>query len=255
MNRLLYVLWNLNIFLESLPISSSGHIRLFQQYFKLPLVDSKTEHLMHIPNAFIIGAFLLYADALKIVSKSPTDLVYFLCAVGLTNVITGLAYLLLKNRNLFPLPLGFLISGCLLVSLAYAPNTLQFSITIVQAILIGCAQSFALLPGISRLAVTCSMGIWLGIAPTMSILFSLSCELALILIAAGLALQSQFVRARLQMNLLQCFGLFFVSGLSFLALIFVNYCFNSGAVVFFGWYLIGISLLSSFTFFLHRYTK
>ena len=210
---------------------------------------------MHIPNEFIIAAFLLYYGAGSFRTYTATDFTFFIGGICIANLITGTLYLLLKSRNRFPLPLGFFISSCVLLSLYFIPHGSMVSVSFLQAAIIGFAQACAVLPGISRLAVTCCSGIWLGIDPTVSMLFSLACEFALIIVAVGVALRSKSARATLQPSVTQCAGIVITSAISFIGLLLVQESFITNSVVFFGWYLLALSLLTSFLFFWSGYTK
>lgn len=135
---------------------------------------------MHIPTAIILSFILIYNHAA--LGQTPLGYVIAIC---IADGITAIAYLLLKNRGkqLTSFRWGFFISGIALLSLYFTPYGTAKNITIAQAAIIGVAQALALSPGISRLALTCTTGIWLGIDPLIAVLFSLSAELALILVA------------------------------------------------------------------------
>ena len=133
---------------------------------------------MHIPTAFIVSLFLLVHGLF-----TRPDFFQFIAAACVADTVTGSFYLLAKKTGYPRLPLyaGFLCTACFLLILP--PYGTATSITFYQALLIGCAQSLALLPGISRLAVTISVTLWLGCEPLTALLFSLTCELGLLCIA------------------------------------------------------------------------
>lgn len=247
MTKSTFILWNLNIIFESLPISSSGHLRLLAHLFAKQRrtsqpIDTTTEHLMHIPNAVLIGVFLMYFGSGYVLPWSAYKAFSFFSAMIITNGLTGIVYLTLKKQlEKFPLALGFLLSGLTLLSLSFAPLGSLKTISIFHALLIGIAQSFALIPGLSRMALTTVTGIWLGIDPLLSFIYSLACELILICIALAVAFEKQ--------------GFFFVKGLSlrewlivgtstflsYAALILSEHGFVNGSVFYVGWYLIAVS--------------
>lgn len=65
-NMLFLLLWCIHTILESLPISSSGHMvlltRLLTRFsgLRIPSVSTTLTHLMHIPTLFVIGAYLVH---------------------------------------------------------------------------------------------------------------------------------------------------------------------------------------------------
>lgn len=244
----LFILWNLNIILESLPISSSGHLRLLTRFLSKKrrtslAVDTATEHLMHIPNGILIFAFLACFGSSYVFPWSLSKVFSVILPIIITNGLTGCAYLTLKKQlEKSPLALGFLLSGLTLLSLIFAPLGSLKTISIFHAFLIGLAQSLALIPGLSRMALTTVTGIWLGIDPHLSFVYSLTCELVLVAIAVAAAFQKKgtsFMRGPSAQE-------FFIVGasslVSFAALILSSYGFTSRTVIFIGWYLIAVSV-------------
>ncbi len=237
----IFLLLNFSIILESLPISSSGHLGLITQFLgSKEHISSSTEHLMHIPNALIILALLIRYGFQYVHSFSA--FISLGLAIALANFITSIGYLTIKKRVAqLPLYSGFLISACALLSLYWAPTGSLTTINISHAMLIGCAQTLALLPGVSRMALSTVTGIWLGIAPEVSFLFSLACELVLIGGAVVIALYNthkESLRLTQKQMLLIALSTLFSYG----ALELSRYGFMSNSIALLGWYLIGISL-------------
>jgi undecaprenyl pyrophosphate phosphatase UppP len=186
------VLFTIHILLESLPISSSTHLRFLNSFMAYvrgtrPLsIDSTTLDLMHLPTFFVIALYLLIFYSIY---QPAFELVIGWCSAAIIAAsITGVCYLSLKNKEIISQEAGLFLSGCALISLYFVNLGSGISVPITHAILIGFAQSLALLPGVSRLAVTCVTAIWLGIDPVVSIMFSLLMEFFLIASALGKAL-------------------------------------------------------------------
>ena len=243
-----FFLWNLNVIGESLPISSSGHLRLLTQHLShqgTPIfIDTITEHLMHIPNALIIVTFLIINTHHHLTFSLPAIILYSI-AFSIVNIVTGLAYLTLQKKvKQFPLALGFLFSALSLFSLYWAPVNSSTTILPLQALIIGCSQTLALLPGISRMALTTTTGIWLGIHPGVSFLFSLVCEFGLMCIAIAVALYKTNVSWRLSSKQLVIIGCSTLVSYAALELSYIS--FLSGSAVFFGWYLLAVSIYAKF---------
>ena len=123
METLFFILWNLHIILESLPISSSSHLHLLNSHLArigrtTPLkISSTTDFLMHIPTALILTATLIRHRSL-LMYQPFFD---WIAAVCIADLITGCAYLIMKKKGnpRLPLSLGFLISACPLLSLYF----------------------------------------------------------------------------------------------------------------------------------------
>lgn len=248
MTKSTFILWNLNIILESLPLSSSGHLRLLarllarQRRTLLP-IDTATEHLMHIPNGILIGVFLAYFGSGYVFPWSLSKIYPYILAILITNGLTGSVYLILKTwLERFPLAGGFLLSGLTLLSLSFAPTGSLKTISILHALLIGVAQSLALIPGISRMALTTTMGIWLGIDPFLSFIYSLACEFVLICIAVAAALQKQGTYFLKGLSLMEWCIVTASTLVSYAALTMSGYGFVNGTVIPVGWYLIVVSV-------------
>ncbi len=239
MNVLSFFLWNLSIILESLPISSSGHLRLIRKLLSEPLPTSYTEHLQHIPNAIIITLFLVFNC---LIAHSCSLLTSLFIASLIANFITGTAYLFFKHLPQLPLSLGFFISGSVLLSLYYAPYGTLTELSITHALIIGLAQTLSLLPGISRMAMTVSSALWLGIEPKLGFMFSLLCELLLIIVAAVAALYKKDSSSTLWSLTHTQWSILMVSGtLSYGALQVALNGFVTGSIVYCGWYIIALS--------------
>ncbi len=203
MNLLLFSLWNFHLIAESLPVSSSGHMRLISLLYErcmpqernLPSYSTisltpQQEHLMHLPTLGILLWFLSTYIPLWTGLPWSEVLVSWALPLCITNGITGALYLLTKRRTLekFPLYLGFFITGCTLLVVSSLSFGTFSAVSVGPAILLGIAQACTLLPGISRLAFTYTAGCMLSLAPEVSMLFSLSSECILIVCAVAKAL-------------------------------------------------------------------
>jgi len=157
------------IIIESLPISSSGHLQLFG--FTL---SRAAEYLLHGPTVamFVVYFFdrwspmVLHAWRLR--GTIGRMLLYGFCA----ELVTVPVYALFSCVGGFvPLWIGFLITALTLWSLRYASLQAR-PVTAARAALIGCVQGMAAVPGVSRLATTYTAGVWLGLHPRIAFLFS-----------------------------------------------------------------------------------
>ena len=251
MNTLLFAIWNLSVILESLPISSSGHVRLFVDTItqargpQVKLLSSHTEHIIHIPNGIMLGYVLIDFILLLNERKFTFHPLLFVFSVMISCFITGIVYLIFESRGTppFKLSAGFFISGCGLISLYWAPIPTVTSVLPLHAIIIGCAQSFSLLPGISRMVSTMICSQWLGIDPTIGFAFSLACEFALICVAlVKAAVTAPYLRIVKELSLAQVIILSCSTLLSYYVLSFSYQGFVYRTIPLLGWYLIGLSV-------------
>ena len=178
----------LQILLVSLPISSSGHIRLFEQIFLCPHLPQGIEYILHGPTIIIIALYFLPAwwPLILHMYRYRSVLYHFFIVGFLADLVTVIMYGIFQSMGMswFPLSLGFLITMVLLFSLKVVPEGTQ-SMHWLKALCIGAVQGIALLPGISRFGATYVVGCWLGLPRRRS--FAFSCAIAWPLLVAGFA--------------------------------------------------------------------
>ncbi len=255
-----YFLWNLHIILESLPISSSGHIELINNWIALrakrePIaISSRTSYLMHIPTLIVVGIFLAMHNAWTVATEGETTVEWLISNMALVaipmliaNTITFGCYLLLKltKKPVWPLYVGFFITAGSLFSLFHAPQGAEAFLSYVGAAVIGIAQGFALLPGVSRLALTFVTGVWLGLIPASSFYFSLIIEFFLILgaVIKALSESSQLKEEYLShLNWRSLVSLAFSSAIAYATLELVFYTAQNNTFAYFGFYLLVLAI-------------
>lgn len=251
---------------EFLPISSSGHLALLGNLLKIdPEANLTLGILLHAGSLLAICVFY-YRTLLGFLHKNQRHLALMVfvgtlpaAAVGLTLKLTGVAETMFD----FPLLIGlcFLITATLLrmtekeklivkPSPDAPPTTLQ-EITSRQALVVGFAQAFAILPGISRSGSTIAAGILSGINREAAGNFSFL--LALPVIGGAVLLElletlraAQTAEVTQSSDGLQLFIGFAVSALvSFGALSLLMKLIRKGKLAWFSWYLycIGIAVI------------
>ena len=166
---------------EFLPVSSSGHLVMMQSLLGVSVEGVLFEIAVHV--ATLVSITLVYRERLVrlaqgVIKRRPDDLRYvgLLVIATIPAVVVGLGF---KDslEALFDAPLvpagAFLVTGALLWSsraaLARSPEGHP---TARIALLIGLAQCFALVPGISRSGSTVVAALWLGVAPVEAAAFS-----------------------------------------------------------------------------------
>lgn len=253
-NSLFIIMWCAHIILESLPISSSGHIAFLTHlltrftHMRIPAVSTTMMHLMHIPTLFVISAYLFHFNIFNAIGRNPASFFHWLVLIAIANGITFLFYEIKKKWGFGDytwLRFGFLFSAIALRSLTYAPMPTNTTITFLGAVIIGLAQAFSLLPGVSRLALTFVAATWVGILPLSAMLFSLTIEFVLILGAVAKALYDVY-RKKASFPKLPFFGYILVtlaSIIAYLALLWVTQLAISGSIALFGIYLLALSVI------------
>ena len=167
---------------EFLPISSSGHLVIFDKL--LPVINLNTNDIafLHIGTLFSIVIFYR-ARILQIFSNLITFKFYLKIIIFgiLPAVIVGLLTPIqeaIDNSSQILIYTGiayFFLSVLLIFSeRIVSKNILSIEeITINQAFMIGIAQAFALMPGISRSGVTLLAAMYLGLKKADAIFYSM----------------------------------------------------------------------------------
>ena len=167
---------------EFLPISSSGHLVIFDKLFPVINLNTNDIAFLHIGTLFSIIIFyrarilkifrnlIVFKLYLRIITVGilPAVIVGLLTPIqdAIDNssqilIYTGTAYFFLSVMLIFAEKVTF-------------KNILSVEeITIKQAFMIGIAQAFALMPGISRSGVTLLVAMYLGLKKTDAIFYSM----------------------------------------------------------------------------------
>jgi len=167
---------------EFLPVSSSGHLVIFSSLNDSIDLNTYDIAFLHVRTLLSITVYYrkriidifshkkTFTNSIKIIAVALIPAV----AVGL---LSPLQEVIDSNKNILQITgAAYLIfSIILLVSLnSKNESTISFDqITLKQSFIIGLAQAFALVPGISRSGITLVTGMYLGIKKTEAIYFSL----------------------------------------------------------------------------------
>ncbi|MFA6518789.1 MAG: undecaprenyl-diphosphate phosphatase [Candidatus Shapirobacteria bacterium] len=152
---------------EFLPVSSSGHLNLFQHFFGLT-PSLSFDVLLNTATLFSVLFFFrsqvrFFIDNLGkiIIASLPAGLIGVLFKSSLEQIFANFSYL-----SYF-----FLITSILLLS-SYLLKPANNSLTYKRALLIGFFQALAILPGVSRAGSTIFAGLLLGLSPVTAFNFS-----------------------------------------------------------------------------------
>jgi len=188
-----YVWIATQIITESLPVSSSSHMRLLSSYIQraggssfLNALPRYFDDFLHLPTLLMLIVFFWYRWA-PVVGQLDQTFLPFILRVLLASGITVLFYGLFSYtgwREAFPLVAGLLVTSLLLFSLYLLPKGApEAPLSWGSAAIVGVVQGISLLPGISRLGATFVVSRWLGISSPHALEFSCAIQVPLIIAA------------------------------------------------------------------------
>ncbi|AQW81844.1 undecaprenyl-diphosphate phosphatase [Campylobacter pinnipediorum] len=189
-------------FSEFLPISSSAHLILVPELLGWKDQGLVFDVAVHIGTLFAIVFYFrnMVFSALKdffcsIKLKKNVGQSRLVWAVGFGTIPAGIIGLLIKDivedyaRNGLIIAFTTIIFGIILFFADKKNgNKQEGDISIKIALVIGLAQAFALIPGVSRSGVTISMALLLGFSKVASANFSFLLSIPIIILAGGLKL-------------------------------------------------------------------
>ena len=162
---------------EFLPVSSSGHLVLFQQFLDVAGDHVLFDLVLHMGTLVPILYFyreqvgVLLTDPIRgegpFLERQGVKDWMLLIAASIPTAIIGLAFEDVFDR-LFATPAAltvtFAITGCLLFAAGrFDRSENQVQLTLPLAFALGLAQGFAITPGISRSGTTIAVALMLGI--------------------------------------------------------------------------------------------
>jgi len=180
---------------EFLPISSSGHLVLFERFIGIPSTNLTFEIILHL--ATLIAVIIYFRkDLLHLTVKE-----FFLLGIGtVPAVFVGLFfkdYIEQAFNSLTHIAIEFAVTGLILL---WAQTLLSpkkeakttTEITKKNALIIGIWQAFAILPAISRSGSTVAGSLLLGVERERAFRFSFLLSIPAILGASILTLKDFF---------------------------------------------------------------
>jgi undecaprenyl-diphosphatase len=175
---------------EFLPVSSSGHLALFERTFGLTEGSMTFNVAVHLGTLFAV-VFIYRRDILTLLRRPFQKYCWLVVIATLPAVAAGLFFgdfFETVAETPYLLALGFLITGVALLysDSARAGSKKSKDITILDAALIGLSQAVAIAPGISRSGSTVSASVSRGIKREDAARFSFMMSIPAILGAAVL---------------------------------------------------------------------
>ncbi len=206
---------------EFLPVSSSGHLVLFQQLLGLSTHNLTFDIAVHVGTLLSVLTIYIHLirRVLTHVAKKPTDFKSvewnLVLKILVASVPTGIMGIFLKDffedlfSNMVAVSICFMITGTILF-LTRKIGQKDFGsvdniepvkdISYFKAFLLGVAQGVAIAPGISRAGSTIAAGIFLGLPRNTAAMFSFMMSLPAIMGAA--LLQARHVQTLSEGDLL-----------------------------------------------------
>ena len=234
---------------EFLPVSSSGHLVIFQHLLNLSEPPVVFDVLVHLATSLAI-VIVLFKSLIKITAKQLT----FIVMASIPAAILGL----LLNSQIEQLfnsvkLVGFalLITSAFLFSTKLQPKAdrplneknQKSKLSFKNSILIGFSQALAIIPGISRSGSTIVTGLHTGLSPTTAFNFSFLLSLPAIFGAQLLQLDKLTSLPTSQYpSLIVGFVTAFISG--FFALKLLRRFVINGNLHYFGYYCLVLAALT-----------
>jgi undecaprenyl-diphosphatase len=168
---------------EFLPVSSSGHLVLFEHFLGFEQPGILFEVLLHF--ATLIAIFIVFWKRISRIVASvfrrwslKDENFVMLLYLSLASVPAALVGIFLKHSietlfsNTYVVAIMLLVTGSILFSTRFVKRTGTRTHNPVSSVVIGITQACAIIPGISRSGATISAGLWSGISREAAAEFS-----------------------------------------------------------------------------------
>jgi undecaprenyl-diphosphatase len=187
---------------EFLPISSSGHLVIFEKLLKIGLHDISLEVFLHFGTILAV-IYYFRKDLLKMLNsigerfsgskenQESWEFIWLIIIGTIPAVILGLLFKENIEKSFTSVKLvgiTLTITGIFLWLSRFSKQT-KAKISWLNAVIIGFSQALAMLPGISRSGATITAGLFLGIEKEKSAKFSFLLSLPAVLGASLLKLK------------------------------------------------------------------
>ena len=158
---------------EFLPISSSGHLVIFQSILGVKISGNQFEILVHLGT--LMSVILVFRDELKNIlislnSKQTKNFILYIILGTAPAVIIGIGFkdfFMELFDDQFAVGIALIFTGFFLI-ITFFIKASDEPYSFKNSFLIGLAQALAIIPGISRSGMTISTALILGISPKTS---------------------------------------------------------------------------------------
>ncbi len=232
---------------EFLPVSSTAHLLLAQRLMDITLTQSMVTFTIAVQLGSILAAFFLYRKKFASLSHNVV-----LCVALVPTLVAGVfVYPHLKtifSHILFIVPWTLIVGGLLMLVAEYVykkkrtPES-EPELTAYQKIYLGCAQTLALVPGVSRSASMIVAGLFAGLPRN-----SLSSFTFILAVPTMFAATTYDVYKNVELVKHDVFSVSFFVGFTvaflaaFLSIRFMLYVVRRYTFVPFGWYRVILGL-------------
>ena len=173
---------------EFLPVSSDGHLAVIGHVAGVHTPGVFVEVALHVAtlgSILVVYGGRFWRLSLEVLRRQPEALRYAgLLIIGM--IPAGFVGIFLEHlierafESLWAAGIGFLVTGACLVSTRHKGPEGAAQPTPGGALIIGLAQAFAPLPGVSRSGTTISSGLWVGLGAVAAADFSFLMAIPLI---------------------------------------------------------------------------
>lgn len=175
---------------EFLPISSSGFLIIFPEYFGWPLQPVAFDVIVHV--ATLAAILFALRDVLRQIVRHHTQVIWWIIVATLPVLFFGFLVeeiLTIDLRSTRIVAVSFVFWGVVLFLVDRFAKTRDGSVTTVgwrRSVWIGLAQAIALIPGTSRSGITITAGLLGGLSRQTATTFSFLLAIPTILAAGAL---------------------------------------------------------------------
>lgn len=240
---------------EFLPISSTAHLIISSKLLNIPATEFQKFFEVFIQSGAILAVVFIYW---KTILKNRTLMINVILSFIPTAVVGLLLHKVIKNvffesftliaTSLFIIGLFFIVFEFLLKKKIVKADKKIIQMTIIQALLIGVGQSFAVVPGVSRAGAVILTMMIMGFNRKESALYSFVLAVPTLLAASAF----DFLKTDPQLIFTRSNPLFLLMGLItsfFSALIAIKWFIKflqKNSLSYFGVYRIGLAIFTYF---------
>ena len=230
---------------EFFPVSSSGHLVLFQDYLKITNEGASAEIIAHFGTLFSI---LLFYRSSFFSSVNEDDFfniktIKLLAISTIPAIIFGLIFDFEQFFNYSFVQYSLMANGFLIIFMSILKNSFSFDLNLKSALLLGLFQSVAILPGISRSGMVISSALMLGLNKEKSIQYCFFMVVPIIILS--IVYELLFSSGFEAINIVDGIGLFVSSFIfGYLSLYFLVQFLKKFDFWWFGLYCIIVSIIS-----------
>jgi len=162
---------------EWLPVSSSGHLVIYQQFFlEQPIIVDIMLHVATLVVIFLVfwkEILRMVQAVLRLDFSTDGKIALLIIAGSIPTAIIGLVFhdfLVSLYASIFSVALALILNGMILFTTQFFNGKRKLGP--VDALVMGVAQGIAIIPGISRSGITITTGLFMGVKRKTVIAFS-----------------------------------------------------------------------------------